>query len=228
MRLGDIAVIHDGYEDTDQYALFHGRAAVRLTAYRVGDQTPSAVADAVKDHAETLRAPPGVRERSRPRLYTGRIFADIRSYADLLLMSCPQALVSGRLMAAAGDGEVGYVTRADCAKVAAAALATATATATGTSMLDTTGPRLVGQQRLLEMLSKIGGKKVTYVPIGADQLRSGMVEHGLPERIADLMASIDTAISAGTLAVVSSSVEDLTGSKPRRPWLTSSRSTPML
>ncbi|MEM9463525.1 MAG: efflux RND transporter permease subunit [Myxococcota bacterium] len=55
VRLGDIATINDGYEDTDQYSLFDGRPAVRLTAYRVGDQTPSAVADAVKDYAQTLR-----------------------------------------------------------------------------------------------------------------------------------------------------------------------------
>ena len=32
VRLGDIATVHDGYEDTDQYSLFDGRNAVRLTA----------------------------------------------------------------------------------------------------------------------------------------------------------------------------------------------------
>lgn len=55
VRLGDIATIRDGYEDTDQYSLFDGRPAVRLTAYRVGDQTPTAVAKAVRAYADTLR-----------------------------------------------------------------------------------------------------------------------------------------------------------------------------
>lgn len=56
VRLGDIAEIDDGYEDTDQYSLYDGRPAVRLTAYRVGDETPTAVADAVKAYADELRA----------------------------------------------------------------------------------------------------------------------------------------------------------------------------
>lgn len=55
VRLGDIATIHDGYEDTDQYSLFNGKPAVRLTAYRVGDETPTAVSDAVQAYAELLR-----------------------------------------------------------------------------------------------------------------------------------------------------------------------------
>ncbi len=63
VRLGDIATINDGYEDTEQYSLFDGRPAVRLTAYRVGKETPSAVAATVRAYADTLRSrlPPGVR-----------------------------------------------------------------------------------------------------------------------------------------------------------------------
>ncbi len=55
VRLGDIATIRDGYEDTDQYSLFDGRPAVRLTAYRVGDETPTSVAAAVRSYADGLR-----------------------------------------------------------------------------------------------------------------------------------------------------------------------------
>lgn len=55
VRLGDIATIHDGYEDTDQYSLFNGRPAVRLTAFRVGDETPSGVSRAVRAYADALR-----------------------------------------------------------------------------------------------------------------------------------------------------------------------------
>ncbi|TPV94484.1 MAG: efflux RND transporter permease subunit, partial [Myxococcales bacterium FL481] len=55
VRLGEIAEIRDGYEETDQYSLYDGRRAVRLTAYRVGNETPTAVADAVKAYAEKLR-----------------------------------------------------------------------------------------------------------------------------------------------------------------------------
>jgi multidrug efflux pump subunit AcrB len=55
VRLGDIASIRDGYEDTDQYSLFDGQPAVRLTAYRVGAETPTGVSRAVRAYADALR-----------------------------------------------------------------------------------------------------------------------------------------------------------------------------
>jgi multidrug efflux pump subunit AcrB len=55
VRLGDIALIRDGYEDTDQYSLFDGKPAVRLTAYRVGEETPTGVSRAVRAYADALR-----------------------------------------------------------------------------------------------------------------------------------------------------------------------------
>ena len=55
LRLGDIATIVDGYEDTDEATEFGGVPAVQLTVYRVGDQTPTEVATAVKDYVERLR-----------------------------------------------------------------------------------------------------------------------------------------------------------------------------
>jgi len=55
IRLGDIGQIHDGYEDTKQASFYDGKPAVRLTVFRIGDETPSGVADAVKEVAEELR-----------------------------------------------------------------------------------------------------------------------------------------------------------------------------
>ncbi len=55
VRLDDLATVTDGYADTDQASYYEGHAAVRVTAYRVGDETPMSVAGAVKDHAQRLR-----------------------------------------------------------------------------------------------------------------------------------------------------------------------------
>jgi len=55
VRLADIATIRDGFADTDQASYFNGKPAVRLTAYRVGDETPTRVAAAVHEHADRLR-----------------------------------------------------------------------------------------------------------------------------------------------------------------------------
>ncbi len=45
--LEDIAMVIDGFEDTDTYATYNGKLAVMIDVYRVGDQTPISVADAV-------------------------------------------------------------------------------------------------------------------------------------------------------------------------------------
>lgn len=54
VRLGDVANIIDGYADTDVSAYYDGKRALRVTAYRVGDETPIAVAAAVRTLAEDL------------------------------------------------------------------------------------------------------------------------------------------------------------------------------
>jgi len=62
LLLEDIAVVTDGFEDTDQSATYNGKPAVMLTINRVGDETPITVADAVLRHVEELKEtlPPGI------------------------------------------------------------------------------------------------------------------------------------------------------------------------
>jgi len=62
VRLEDIAVITDGFEDTDLFSTYNGKPAVILDVYRVGDQTPIGVAKAVKDYIKSYRQnmPPGL------------------------------------------------------------------------------------------------------------------------------------------------------------------------
>jgi len=56
LTLGEIATIRDGFADTDQAGFYQGQPAMQVTVYRVGDETPQSVADAVKAYAETLDA----------------------------------------------------------------------------------------------------------------------------------------------------------------------------
>jgi len=62
VRLEDLGRITDGFEDTDLYALYNNQPAILLDIYRVGDQTPTSVSDAVKRHMNRLNQilPPGV------------------------------------------------------------------------------------------------------------------------------------------------------------------------
>ncbi len=63
VRLGEIADIRDGFEETDAYATFNGEPAVLLEVYRVGDQTPIQVAKATRRQVEAINAelPDGLR-----------------------------------------------------------------------------------------------------------------------------------------------------------------------
>jgi multidrug efflux pump subunit AcrB len=62
VRLEDLGRITDGFEDTDLFALYNNQPAILLDIYRVGDQTPISVSNAVKRHMERLKQilPPGV------------------------------------------------------------------------------------------------------------------------------------------------------------------------
>jgi len=131
-------------------------------------------------------------------------------YADLLLMSGPPAVGMGKLFAAAVDGKVGYVAKADCAAAAAAALLQEGTSAT----YDITGPELLGMQDVAALLSALTGKTIPYIPISVSDLEGAMVGNGLPAPLAKLLASIDEGIAVGHLAVASTAVYDLTGSHP--------------
>ncbi|THB78215.1 MAG: efflux RND transporter permease subunit [Desulfobacteraceae bacterium] len=60
--LEDIALVKEGFEDTDAWASYNGKRAVLIEIYRVGDQTPIQVAGAGKKAIEEINAdlPPGI------------------------------------------------------------------------------------------------------------------------------------------------------------------------
>lgn len=90
VRLGDIATIKDGFQESDDELYFNGQRAARITVFRVGDQTPIEVSDAVKgyidEHASSL--PPGLDYalwNDQSEVYRARI--------DLLLRNAFQGLI---------------------------------------------------------------------------------------------------------------------------------------
>ena len=63
LRLGDVATVVDGFEDTDQATRFDGQPSQLVQIFRIGDQDALAIAAAVKQYvSETqLRVPDGIR-----------------------------------------------------------------------------------------------------------------------------------------------------------------------
>ena len=84
--LGQIATIRDDFEDADRYARYNGKPAVLIEVYRVGDQTPISVADAVQRCIRDVQPelPPGVAictHRDRSQYYRQRVGLLLRNGA---------------------------------------------------------------------------------------------------------------------------------------------------
>lgn len=152
-----------------------------------------------KDHSDTEAL---IRE-------TGASYTILRNnlYTDLVLMGGGQSIAMGQHFAAAGEGKTGYVTRADCARAAAAALMHET----GSSVLDITGPEAVSQGDIAAILSEVSGKEIPYIPISTEELVQGMTGAGLPEPMAKVFASFDEAMAKDYLSVATDDLKNLTG-----------------
>ncbi len=78
VRLGDIAQIRDGFEEQDVASFYNGQPAVEVNVFRIGEQTPLEIADAVKAYKERLdkALPAGVQTaiwRDRSEIFHQRI-----------------------------------------------------------------------------------------------------------------------------------------------------------
>lgn len=129
-------------------------------------------------------------------------------YIDLSLGSFARAAATGQLVAAAGEGKAGYVTREDCARAAAAALVS---DFTGKRVLDITGPEAVSHGDIARIISELTSKSVAYVAIPREALEDGLKKAGLPAEVVTLLGSFDEGIARGKLDVATKAVEELTG-----------------
>ena len=62
LRLEEIATVQDDFEEADNAAFYNGSRAIGIAVYRVGDQTPTGVSEAVHDAMERIESqlPPGI------------------------------------------------------------------------------------------------------------------------------------------------------------------------
>jgi NAD(P)H dehydrogenase (quinone) len=132
-------------------------------------------------------------------------------YSDMQLPTIQQAASSGQLVTNAGDGTAAYVTRADCAAAAVGALLDDAAANTA---VDVTGPDAIGATDLADLASKVAGHAVEVVHVDDDAYIAGLVGAGLPQPVAELLASFGASIRLGYLADVTTVVRDLGGVEP--------------
>ncbi|HVY80195.1 MAG TPA: SDR family oxidoreductase [Steroidobacteraceae bacterium] len=133
-------------------------------------------------------------------------------YMEGLLMSMPARLASGKWFTAAGDGQLAYVAREDCARIAAAVLVSES---TGTAIYDVTGPRKHTIAGIAALVSEVTGKPLEVVQVSEEELIQGMKAARVPDFLIPLAASIDANTRAGYFNVLSNAVEQLTGKPPQ-------------
>lgn len=132
-------------------------------------------------------------------------------YAENLLQTLPQAVVSGQWYSASGDGRMGYITRDDCARTAAAALASSN---TDSETYTLTGPDGLTASVIAETLSDVTGKPVAFIPVTDEQAIEGMVGAGMERPVAEFVSTFDANTRAGKIDIVTNDVETLTGKAP--------------
>jgi NAD(P)H dehydrogenase (quinone) len=145
-------------------------------------------------------------------------------YMENLLGSLPPALAMGKWYTAAGEGRVGYVSREDCARAAAAALA---ASDRGNSRLDVTGPQALSVSEIAAIARSVASKPLEVVQQTDEQRQQALGAAGLPPPIVALVVSVEASIRAGKLDAASDTVEKLTGRPPKAlaAFLTEHRET---
>jgi NAD(P)H dehydrogenase (quinone) len=132
-------------------------------------------------------------------------------YTDFLVPTLTQAVASGQLFSAAGEGGAAYVTREDCARTAVAALSS---TDKSERTLNVTGPAVVSFGELAKTVSDITGRPVKYTPVTPEERKQQFITGGIPPMYAEIMVSSQLAMAQGKMGPPSSTVQDLTGRPP--------------
>lgn len=85
-------------------------------------------------------------------------------YSDVLLEEAAQMVADGKVIVAADDSPIGYVTREDCAAAAAAVLSSP---GHENKVYDITGPELVGSREVAAAASAVTGKPIAVIAADA-------------------------------------------------------------
>ncbi len=177
------------------------QAGVRHIAYTSVPQPISAnPALVVADHAATEQA---IKD-------SGMGWTMLRNnlYTHMQVSGIEHAAASGQLVANSAAGATAYVTREDCAAVAATII---TQDGHDNHVYDVTGARAWSAADLAALAGEIGDREVQLVQVDDYAYRDGLVQAGLPQAVAELLTSFGASTRGGFLADVSPTVEDLTG-----------------
>ena len=135
----------------------------------------------------------------------------------------PMNIANGRMISAARNGAMAFVSREDCV---ASAVSVLLSDGHEGKVYNITGPELVTYGRVAELLSEVSGRSVEFIDTDVDGLYAMFDAIGVPRQpVDDLtvsnipwnsddMVSFEVAVRDGDFAIISDDVERLTGKKP--------------
>lgn len=120
-------------------------------------------------------------------------------YMENLFMSLPAALATGQWYSSSADGRVSYILREDIARAMAAAIARPVAE---NIIYSLTGEIGYTKAEIAALVTEISGRPLAVIDVTDEQLRGGLNGAGLPANVVTLIVSVDVAIRAGNLGVI--------------------------
>lgn len=136
-------------------------------------------------------------------------------YAENTLGSAGAAIEHGTYIGAIGEGRISGAPRADYAAAAAAVL-TSDAPQAG-KVYELAGDTSYSLPELAAETARLSGKPVAYTDLPQDAYAAALVQVGLPQGLADLLADSDVGAAKGALEDNSRDLSTLIG-RPTTPW----------
>ena len=135
-------------------------------------------------------------------------------YFENTTASLGAALEHGAIIGSAGEGRIGYATRADFAEAAAAVL---TGEGHEGKAYELTGDVAITQAELAAEVSRQSGKEVRFQNLSEADYRQALEGFGLPPFLAEALAEADARIAEGALAGTTDTLAKLIGRPTTTP-----------
>jgi uncharacterized protein YbjT (DUF2867 family) len=129
-----------------------------------------------------------------------------------ILRLAPTVRAHGAFVGSLNQGKVAMIDADDIAAVAATALTTP---AHAGKAYVLTGPEALSYPDVAERLSRILGRAVIYQDMPLEAMRQRLLASGMPAWHVDVQVDFSTALSAGHAAIVTNTVEAVTGMPAR-------------
>ncbi len=180
------------------------------------------VGHVVKVSSKASADSPIARRRGQTEIEAGLIASGLphtvlrpNAYMQNLLALAPAIAATSSFGSAAGKGRIGMVDARDVGAVAAQIAASPAGHAGRTYHL--TGPELISNYDVAEVLSQIVGRSITYRELSYEQNLAALVRAGVPEPIAVMNAQAFSLIAEGDAEWLSDDVPSLLG-RPARSF----------